>query len=408
MISDPAGPAEQAPAAQARLRDIQLITDGALAALTPQGMLDVLTERVRLALRADTAVLLLRDASAGQLFALASSGLEEEVRQGVRVTVGQGFAGRIAELGRPVILQDVDPASVVNPLLITRGLRSLMGVPLRDADEVIGVLHVGTLTPREFTTDDVDLLQLAADRAAIAVQALTMQIDRAAAVALQRDLLPGALPAIPGLQMAARYVPGSGSVGGDWYDVFRLPGGETCAVIGDVAGSGIKAAAIMGRIRSTLRAYALETSDPAVILSRLDRKIQYFEPGAMATVLCAVISPDLKQAEISCAGHLPPILAPAGGKAAPAEVVSDLLIGVRGARPRRNCAVAIMPGTTLCLYTDGLVERRDRPIDDGIAALTNALSPGPAEAACASLMAAMAPHRSLTDDIAVLLIRHLA
>ena len=174
---------------------------------------------------------------------------------------------------------------------------------------VVGVLHVGTLRPRKFTSQDVDLLHLAADRAAVAVQALTAQLDRAAASALQRSLLPAGLPSVDGISMAARYVPGTGNVGGDWYDVFILPSGELCAVIGDVAGSGLRAAAIMGRIRSALRAYALETSDPADILGRLERKLHYFEPDAMVTVLCAVFSPALDKIHVSSAGHLPPVLA---------------------------------------------------------------------------------------------------
>ena len=94
-------------------------------------------------------------------------------------------------------------------------------------------------------------------------------------------------------------------MGGDWYDVFRLPSGELGLVIGDVAGSGLAAAVIMGRMRSALRAYALETPDPAEVLARLDRKMQHFEPGAMATVLYAVIDPDLNRAHIASAGHLP-------------------------------------------------------------------------------------------------------
>src|SRR6185437_13023612 len=174
------------------------------------------------------------------------------------------------------------------------------------------VLHVGTLKRRRFTADDVDLLQLAADRAAMAVQALQAQLDRAAAYALQRSLLPSALPSVPGLSMAARYVPGAGHVGGDWYDVFPLPSGELCAVIGDVAGSGLRAAAIMGRVRSALRAYALESSDPAEILGRLEAKLGYFEPDAMVTVLCAVFNPCLDRVRISSAGHLPPVLARPG------------------------------------------------------------------------------------------------
>jgi hypothetical protein len=182
--------------------------------------------------------------------------------------VGKGFAGRIAAEGRPLVLDEVDHSKVVNPLLLSKGIRSLMGAPLRSGDNVLGGLHVGTLSPRIFTDDDVDLLQVAADRAALAVQTLTSQFDRAAGAALQRGLLPSALPAIPGLLMAARFVPGRGNVGGDWYDVFLLPSGQACAMIGDVAGCGRRAAAIMGRMRSTLRAYALAASSNCAVSTR--------------------------------------------------------------------------------------------------------------------------------------------
>ena len=295
-----------------QLRDIQSITDAALSALDPQALLDVLVDRVREILRADTAAVLLLDPPSRQLVATAASGLEEEVKQGVRIPIGKGFAGRIAALGQLVILDQVDHTKVVNPILLARGIRSLMGAPLRVGGRVIGVLHVGTLGDRVFTRDDGDLLQLAADRAALAVQAINAQADRAAAAALQRSLLPAALPAVPGLEMAARYVPGSGHLGGDWYDVFTLPSGNVCAVIGDVVGSGLPAAVIMGRIRSALRSYALESDDPSDVLERLNRKITHFEPGAMATVLCAMFSPTLDRVRMSCAGHLPPLIARPG------------------------------------------------------------------------------------------------
>ena len=278
-----------------RLRDIQSITDAALSMLDPQALLDALVDRAKEALQADTAAILLLDRQARQLVATAASGLEEEVQQGVRIPVGKGFAGRIAAQGRPVILDEVDHTKVINPILLEKGIRSLMGAPLLAEGKAIGVLHVGTLSSRTFTDQDMDLLQLAADRAAVAVQALTAQLDRAATSALQLSLLPSALPRAGGLEMAARYVPGTGQVGGDWYDVFPLPTGEVYAVIGDVAGTGLEAAVIMGRTRSSLQSYALETADPAEVLDRLDRKMRHFEPDAMATVLCAVVSPSHDQ-----------------------------------------------------------------------------------------------------------------
>jgi phosphoserine phosphatase RsbU/P len=388
-----------------RLRDIQSITDAALSMLDPRALLDALVERAKEALGADTSAILLLDQRSGQLVATAASGLEEEVRQGVRIPVGKGFAGRIAAQGHPVILDEVDHTKVINPILLDKGIRSLMGAPLRAEGKVIGVLHVGTLSPRAFTSHDLDLLQLAADRAAVAVQALTAQLDRAATEALQRSLLPSALPAVGGLEMAARYVPGTGKVGGDWYDVFPLPSGEVCAVIGDVAGAGLQAAVIMGRIRSSLQAYALETADPAEVLNRLDRKLRYFEPGTLATVLCAMVSPSRDQVRICSAGHLPPIIARPGQPGAEADVTPDLLIGVSSQKRRQVSTLDFPPGAVLCLYTDGLVERRDQPIDEGIAQLRAAVTTAEPEAACAAVMAAMAGYSPHTDDIALLMLR---
>ena len=242
-----------------------------------------------------------------------------------------------------MILAKVDHTKVVNPILLDKGIRSLMGAPLRTDGAVVGVLHVGTLTHRDFTAEDVDLLQLAADRAALAVQALAARLDRAATAALQRSLVPSGLPAVGGLEMAARFVPGTGNVGGDWYDVFALPSGSVCAVIGDVTGTGLNAAVIMGRMRSALRAYALETEDPADVLERLNRKMSHFEPDAMATVLCAVIGPSLGEVRMSCAGHLPPLLARPGQPVEIIEVAADLPIGLATPRPRRVTTVPLRP-----------------------------------------------------------------
>jgi anti-anti-sigma factor len=214
-----------------------------------------------------------------------------------------------------------------------------------------------------------------------------------------------ALPAASGLEMAARYVPGTGRVGGDWYDVFPLPSGEVCAVIGDVAGTGLEAAVIMGRIRSSLQSYALETADPAQVLDRLDRKLQHFEPETMATVLCAMISPSRGHIRICSAGHLPPIIARPGQPAAEVDITPDLLIGVPSPKPRRVSILEFPPGALLCLYTDGLVERRDQPIDEGIARLRAAITAQDPEIACVSVMAAMADYSPHTDDIALLMLR---
>src|ERR1700749_298710 len=166
--------------AEDKLRDIRSVTDAALSHLDAEELLAALLDRVRVILDADTAAVLLLDSSGRQLVATAARGLEEEASQGVRIPVGRGFGGRIAAERRPVILDRVDHGTVLNPLLMQRGIRSLVGVPLLVPGAVLGVLHVGTLRARVFTADDAVLLQLAADRAALAVQSLRAGEDRAA------------------------------------------------------------------------------------------------------------------------------------------------------------------------------------------------------------------------------------
>jgi sigma-B regulation protein RsbU (phosphoserine phosphatase) len=193
-----------------------MVTDVDLAHLGIEQLLEALLERVRTLLTAGTAVVLLLDPSGHQLVATAANGIDEEVLQGVRVPLRKGFAGRIAAEKHLVILDEVNATNVYNMLLVSRGIRSLLGVPLLIGDDVLGVLHVGTLSPRRFTEEDAQLLQLVGDRVALAVQVRNSQADRSAADMLQRTLLPGNLPAVDGLEFATRYVPGNGGVGGDW------------------------------------------------------------------------------------------------------------------------------------------------------------------------------------------------
>jgi putative methionine-R-sulfoxide reductase with GAF domain len=356
------------------LRKVYAITDAALAGLDVDDLLRVLLERVADLLRVDTAAILLLDPTGRELVATAAIGLEEEVRQRIRVPVGSGFSGRVAAIVGPVIIDHVDHTTVFSQVLIDKHLAGMAGVPMLVEGHVTGVLHVGTLTSRQFSDEDITLLRMVADRAAVAVQARSSQLERTTTLALQRSLLPTRLPDVPGLQAASRYIAGaSAGVGGDWFDLFELPTGHVVMTIGDVAGSGLRAAVIMGRLRSALRAYALEHHDPAETLSRLDRKIQFFEPDVMATVCYAVIAPDRTRVAVSSAGHPPPILlGPAG--AVVAVVPPDLPLGVRAAAARRVTLLELPPGGGLLLYTDGLIERHHVEITDAITALAADLS----------------------------------
>ena len=152
-----------------RLRKLQALTDAALAHLELDALLSTLLVRTREVLSVDTCAVLLLDEATNELVAQAAVGIEEEVEQGVRIPVGGGFAGRVAATKEPVILDDVDHADVLNPILRQKGIKSMLGVPLLVESRVIGVLHVGTLVPRTFEEDDVELLQFVGDRAAIAI-----------------------------------------------------------------------------------------------------------------------------------------------------------------------------------------------------------------------------------------------
>ncbi|MGH3881902.1 MAG: ATP-binding SpoIIE family protein phosphatase, partial [Pseudonocardiaceae bacterium] len=405
-MSRPVEPSNTPDADDYRLHRIEAVTDAALAHLAVEDLLVELLDRVRELLEVDTATVLMLDSSSQELVATAARGIESVVRQGIRIPMGKGFAGRVAAEKRPVIIERVDSTNVLFSILLERGICSLLGVPLLSSGTVIGVLHVGTLVPRRFSDDDVRLLQIVADRVAFAVQSRRVEVERTAAAVLQRSLLPARLPVVPGLELAARYVPAeNGGVSGDWYDVFTLPSNWLCIVIGDVVGRGLRAADVMGRLRSALRAYALLGGDPAEVLGRLDQQVQHFEPEMMATVLLAMFEPSFERLHLSSAGHPPPALALPDQPAVLLDVPSDHPVGVPGGLRRRATTINLPPGALLCFYTDGLVESRGTSLDAGLERLCESLVAGPVESVCRKLMARLVGDDPPGDDVAVLAVR---
>jgi anti-sigma regulatory factor (Ser/Thr protein kinase)/putative methionine-R-sulfoxide reductase with GAF domain len=391
-----------------RLRDIESVTDAGLARLSVDDLLVELLDRVRDVLNADTAAVLLLDAPTGQLVATAARGIEEEVYQGMRIPLGRGFAGRVAAVRQPVTIDDVQDADVVNPVLRQKGIRSLLGVPLLVGDRLLGVLHVGALVPGHFGDADVDLLQMVADRVALATQARLSETERRAAVVLQRSLLPDRLPQVPGLDVAIRYIAGGeGDVGGDWYDMFTLPSGWVCMTVGDVVGRGLRAAAVMGRLRSAVRAYALTRSDPAAILDRIDRMLRHFEPGEMATAVMALLEPSFERLHVSLAGHPAPVVATGAGPATYVDVPVDPPLGVAPSVSRRATTVDLPPGAVVCLYSDGLVERRGVSLDARLGRLRDAVTVRSAQDVCTTVMVQLIGDDRPTDDVALLTVRRL-
>jgi anti-sigma regulatory factor (Ser/Thr protein kinase) len=224
--------------------------------------------------------------------------------------------------------------------------------------------------------------------------------------ALQQSLLPKRLVEVVGVDVAARYLPAREEVGGDWYDVIELPRGKVGMVIGDVVGHGIGAAALMGRLRTALHAYAIEGHGPGRTLELVDRFVQSLSEPAMATAAYAVFDTYSSTTCYASAGHLPPIVI-SGPEARALEVIPAPPLGAfpYGRCPEHEFELA--SGEMLFMYTDGLVERRAIPLTQGIETLASAVAGARTpEAACVLAMAELVPNEGLRDDAAIVALQN--
>jgi anti-sigma regulatory factor (Ser/Thr protein kinase) len=232
-----------------------------------------------------------------------------------------------------------------------------------------------------------------------------VEIERQVAETLQRSLLP-TIPEVPGLRLAARYRPGSAEsrIGGDWYDLIPLRGGKVAAVIGDVVGRGVKAAARMARLGSALRAYALEGLRPEVILERMNSFVLEGERGGMVTLLCAVVDPDASTMQLASAGHPPPLVREPGEEPVYFEAPAGSPLGVTRFPTYSESVTTLNPWSTVLLYTDGLVEGPDLPIATGLELLRQAASAVPAEPddLCGGVLRSLDGRGPFEDDLAML------
>jgi sigma-B regulation protein RsbU (phosphoserine phosphatase) len=268
---------------------------------------------------------------------------------------------------------------------------------------VSGVLAVVACTLRLRREDVLARLNREAATSRAAVQL---------AASLQRSLLTEP-PAVPGLEMAVRYLPAMrhAQVGGDWYDAFPLTDGSTMLVIGDVAGHDVAAAATMAQARGVLRGIASTvTGSPAAVLSAMDRALTQLRVETLMTLTAATVHPATDGGAMtltwSNAGHPPPLLAGADGAVTVLRRPTDLLLGVSAGAPRADHTVTLFPGDTVLLYTDGLVERRGSTLDEGTAWLEQTLTAlvgQPLEHLCDALLEGMAG--AVPDDVAVLAVR---
>jgi PAS domain S-box-containing protein len=311
-------------------------------------------------------------------------------------------------------------------------VRSGIVVPLRGRERILGVIALTMSTSgREYTDIDLETVEQLARRMSLSIEnSLAHRASTEVAVTLQRSLLPRSLPAAPGLVAAFRYESGTAGteVGGDWIDLLRLSAGRTGIVVGDVMGRGMHAAAVMGQLRTAVRAFAELDMPPTDLLVQLNRLVSGFEEGQLTTCLYATYDPITRQLSFANAGHLPPVLYSAAEKAChlldastyaglaadrrgPLNPVrqdepADLPLGVGHARYVLR-SVGLAPGDLFVVYTDGLVENRERDVTTGMDQLCDIVNRhhrAPLDALCDAIIAELAPSGSRDDDVALLVV----
>jgi PAS domain S-box-containing protein len=331
---------------------------------------------------------------------------------------------RSISTARPVLIEDFTPELVeevvVDPdaraAFLRLGARSGMTVPMVARRRTLGALAlIRTSDERPFVQDDVDLAEDLARRAALAMDNVRLyQREHAVADTLQRSLLPE-LPEISGLESAAHYVSAStaADVGGDFYDLLHLPDGSVGIAVGDVVGHDVAAAAAMGHLRGVLRACIWEAvdPDPGSVLARVDRLVQGLRVASLATMVYArAVPPEVPggpwRVHVANAGHPPLLLRDPNGAVRLLDGVTGLLVGVDAATHRETLTLELPAGTTLIAYTDGLIERPGRDMDQGIDELRARLVAAPRTASprelCDAAVAGAVDHR---DDVALLAVR---
>ncbi|GAA2727119.1 ATP-binding SpoIIE family protein phosphatase [Cellulomonas aerilata] len=308
---------------------------------------------------------------------------------------------------------DAEFAALTGPqALVTQAMSSEANAEQREARQAERTVRTGTVASAAAAFLATLVLALMLNRLGGRVAAALAR-ERGAAELLQHSLLPDSLPDVPGVGLAARYVPASvgTEVGGDWYDVIHLPSGEVGLVMGDVVGHDLDAAASMGQLRAGLRACAAEGDDPGSVLERLNRLCMHQGLGGMATVMYAVLDPVTAELRVASAGHYPPLLVGGHhGELASRYLETEPCPPVGALREVRypTTRYHLTAGSVLVLYTDGLVERRDEAVDAGLALLERTVADvgtqGDLEVLCDRVLAGMLGGRPAADDVALLVV----
>ncbi|MFE2329462.1 SpoIIE family protein phosphatase [Streptomyces sp. NPDC059385] len=328
---------------------------------------------------------------------------------------GTGEAELVPDLSDAPGWQAQDPPRA--RAIVDYGIHSLIAAPLKARGVVLGVVNFWRARkPEPFDEDDLSLAEELVARAAVSMDnARRYTREHALAVTLQRSLLPRALPEQSAVDVAHFYLPAQSGVGGDWFDVIPLPGSRVALVVGDVVGHGLHAAATMGRLRTAVHNFSSLDLPPDEILARLDDLVQRIDhdgevgdgAGGVigATCLYAVYDPVSRSCTAARAGHLPPMVVAPDGTTTIIDLPAGPPLGL-GGMPFETAELELEEGSQLVLYTDGLVEERNRDIGEGLELLRTVLSrPNRTpEESCRAVLDMMLPPRP-TDDVALLIAR---
>ncbi|WP_214108819.1 SpoIIE family protein phosphatase [Acrocarpospora catenulata] len=385
---------DQLGAAALRTARLQGATAMLAEALTVEQVVQVIIDVGRTALAADHSAVALLDAERASLKVINSGGIPDvPSAPGEDILLSRSSVMTMAvNSRRPVFAESPDSLRTqltdaggeeaqINGFLSHTEERAWVGLPLLAAGRALGALRFSFTRPQKISQEDGVFLEALAGQCALAVERATLfEREHKTAETLQRSLLPDRLPVVRGLVLAQRFRSGSRhvQVGGDWYDAFVLQDGRVAAVVGDVMGKGVKAAAGMGRIRNAMRALALTNPPPAAVLTGLDRVFEATEEEEQVTTLAyMVVEPGTGEGTLALAGHPPPLLVSPQGTAILYETEPGTPLG--WATSRKQFRFAVPPGHTAVLYSDGLVENRKRGLDAGLRELAAVVAEAPEE-----------------------------
>ncbi|MBF8187378.1 SpoIIE family protein phosphatase [Nonomuraea sp. K274] len=385
---------DQLGAAALRTARLQGATAMLAEALTVEQVVQVIIDVGRTALAADRSAVALLDTDRAALKLINGEGIPEASgAAGEEIPLSHSSVMTMAvNSRRPVFAESTDSLKaqlleaggdeeVLANYLASSDERAWVGLPLLAAGRALGALRFSFTRPQKISQEDGVFLEALAGQCALAVERATLfEREHRTAETLQRSLLPDRLPVVKGLVLAQRFRSGSRhvQVGGDWYDAFVLQDGRVAAVVGDVMGKGVKAAAGMGRIRNAMRALALTNPPPAAVLTGLDRVFEATEEEEQVTTLAyMVVEPVTGEGTLALAGHPPPVLVSPQGTA----ILCDAEPGTPLGWPtsRRQFRFVVPPGHTAVLYSDGLVENRKRGLDAGLAEICSVVTEAPPE-----------------------------